>query len=94
MVSGPVHAETDTLPTLKQFTATGGAVDVTMTLRRASGTTHIGNFDVDQLLTLSVCEASNSANCSDPYAGAVLKLGTTDTLKTSNCSPGWQSGLI
>ncbi len=81
------NAETDTLPPLTMFTASGGVLDVTMTMARAIQPTILGkdltNHDipVDALTTLTVCDASSPAVCANPYAGAALKLTPGDTLK-------------
>ncbi len=80
-------APADTLPALKQFTATGNMLDVTFRMDRASGPIAIGRdqaanaIGVDALTTLTVCDAAIPSDCAEPYAGAVLKLSPGDTLK-------------
>ena len=80
-------APLDTLPALKQFTATGNKLDVTFTMNRAPGPVMIGRdqaanaIGVDALTTLTVCDAASPSDCAQPYAGAVLKLSPGDTLK-------------
>ena len=79
-------APPDTLPPLKQFSATGGQLDVVFQMKRATTPIAIGRdgaanpIAVDALTTLTVCSSGNPTDCADPYAGAALKLAPGDTL--------------
>ncbi|MEZ5824914.1 MAG: hypothetical protein R3C97_09280 [Geminicoccaceae bacterium] len=73
---------TDTLPALQSFVATGGALDVRFNISHAADATKIGDIPVKHLDQLNVCNADQSV-CADPYAGAALELGQTDTLRVT-----------
>lgn len=83
----PAFAETDTLPELKQFSASAGVLDVTFTMRREGAPVTIGRdqdgnpIRVDGLNTLTVCDAATPTDCAQPYTGTVLKLTPGETLK-------------